>query len=176
MSGPRVVTLCTGNAVRSVMAGFMLEYLSERDGLGLAIATRGTHVIDGQPVSLRTRAALTAVPELAEAPVGRHRSRQLHGDDAHDADLVVAMEAAHVEFVRRHHRVAAARTATLRRLARDLPAGPGPLAARVAALGLGSEVVDPAEDVVDPAGGPEEAYAACAAELWALCQELAPRL
>jgi protein-tyrosine-phosphatase len=171
-----IVTLCTGNAARSVMAGYMLEHLSDVHGLDLHISTRGTHVIDGQPMSFRTRNALTAIPEMAHAPVGHHRSRQLHHEDAESADLIVAMEADHVRYVRLHHPGAADRTMTLRSLAARLEVGPDPLAERVARLGLADAPLDDREDVEDPAGRWDEIYEACALEIWELCQELAPRL
>lgn len=174
--GPRLLMLCTGNAARSVMAAYMLQYLSDTGGLGLRITSAGTHTIDGHPMSMRTRKALTSIPELADAPVSRHRSRQLHGDDLHDIDLVVAMEADHVRYVRRHHPVAADRTATIRRLVDELARGPESLAGRVAALHLGEVAVTDTEDVADPAGREDEDYLACAEELWNLCQELVGRL
>ena len=81
-------------------------------------------------MSMRTRAALVALGVNDHS----HRSRQLTSDDLRDADLIVAMAREHVQFVRRTTPQASARTATLKRLARDLPAGPEPLAERVAAL------------------------------------------
>ena len=103
-------------------------------GLALEIATAGTHTIDGQPMSGRTRAALRSIPALADGPHGRHRSRQVHEPDLEAAALVVAMEADHVRYVRRRHPRAAGRTATLRRLVAALPPGRPPSAERVAAL------------------------------------------
>ena len=171
-----VLVVCTGNVARSVMAGCMLEWLSEAEGLGLRVTTAGTHALDGQPIGSRTRAALDAVAELSGMAPGRHRSRQLATGDVERADVVVAMEADHVRFVRRHHPAAAARTATLRRLCRDLAPGPAPLAARLAALHLDQVVLGADEDVDDPAGKDDAAYAACAGELWELCREVVDRL
>ena len=84
---PLVVTLCTGNAARSVMAGALLA--AEPD---IVVATRGTHVVEGLPMSMRTRAALVALGVNDHS----HRSRQLTSDDLRDADLIVAMAREHV--------------------------------------------------------------------------------
>jgi protein-tyrosine-phosphatase len=162
-----ILTLCTGNAARSVMAGAMLE----SSGLD-HVVTAGTHVIEHQPISIRTRAALATVGLSAAA----HRAHQLTEADVEQAALIVAMAPEHVRYVRRRHPRGAAKTATIIWLAEHLPAGPGPLAERVAGLGL--EHVDPEDqaDVVDPAGGEEPEYVACARQLAALTASLLPRL
>jgi protein-tyrosine-phosphatase len=168
-----LLVLCTGNAARSVMAGFMLEHLRDGRAAGpLHIVTAGTHTIDGQPMGMRTRAALSRLPELAGTDFRRHRSRQVHGIDLVHAELVVVMEADHVRFVRRRFPDAAAKTATIRRLCRDLPPAPPALGRRVAALGLAEVEVSDSEDVLDPAGAEADEYAACVDELWGLCRTL----
>ena len=164
---PLVVALCTGNAARSVMAGALLA-----DDPNIVVATRGTHVVEGLPMSMRTRSALVALGVNDHS----HRSRQLSSDDLRDADLIVAMAREHVQFVRRVHPQAAARTATLKRLARDLPAGSGPLAERVASLRLDAVDLEHWEDVDDPAGGDEAVFHECADEIRDLLDQLAPAL
>jgi protein-tyrosine-phosphatase len=167
-----LLVLCTGNAARSVMVGFMLDALWNGRPDPLGVVTAGTHVIDGQPMGMRTRTALTRIPELESADFRRHRSRQVHGVDLVRASLVVVMEADHVRFVRRRFPDAAAKTATIRRLCRDLPAGPPGLSERVASLGLADVEVSDDEDVIDPAGHEGDFYADCADELWGLCGQL----
>jgi len=168
-----LLVLCTGNAARSVMAGFMLETLDVgRGGTDLHIVTAGTHTVDGQPMGLRTRTALKSLPELADVELRGHRSRQVGMADLTRAELVVVMEADHVRFVRRHYPEAAGRTATIRRLCEDLSPGPPSLGERVAALALADAILSDADDVLDPAGGEAAEYEACVNELWVLCQRL----
>jgi protein-tyrosine-phosphatase len=176
-----VLVICTGNAARSVMAGYMLERLSA-DGLSeggrraVQVATAGTHTVEGQPMSMRTRGAIGTIAELADAPAGRHRSHQMTPADAAQADLIVAMEADHVRYVRRQHPAAASKTATIRYLSRSLPPGAEALASRVAGLQLQRVELDAGDDVADPAGHEEEVYVVCAGALWDLCRALAERL
>ena len=161
-----LVTLCTGNAARSVMAGAMLR------GGPLHVVTAGTHVIEGQPMSRRTRAALGEVGFSADG----HRSHQVTEADIDGSVLILAMAAEHVGYIRRKHPGAAHRTASIKRLVRDLPPGPEPLADRLAALRLAEVELGGWEDVEDPAGGEDAVYVSCAEELADLCARLLPLL
>ena len=162
----RVLTLCTGNAARSVMAGVMLRHGP------VTMVTAGTHVVEGQPMSRRTRAALASV---GLAPPGTGATSSPTATSA-DADLILAMAGEHVSYIRRRHPEAASRTASIKRLCRDLPAGPPSLVARIASLGLAALQVEPWEDVADPAGGEDETYRSCVEELAGLCAVLLSRL
>jgi len=164
-----VLMLCTGNAARSVMAGAALAAVLPE----VRVETAGTLAVDGLPMSWRTSTALASVG----LSVPRHRSRQAAHRDLAAADLVVGLAPEHVDWVRREHPGAAARTGTLKRLARDLGTAPGSsLAARVASLQLGQLDLEPWEEVVDPGGGEVEQFTACAHEIAALVDTLAGAL
>jgi protein-tyrosine phosphatase len=96
-----------------------------------------------------------------------HRARELTRRRVADADLVLCMATEHRPLVAAYDRSAADRTFLLAAFVRALPpagavaATPGELLALVA-----KEVAEePGDDVADPIGGSDEAYAACARRL-----------
>ncbi|WP_436794170.1 hypothetical protein [Actinospongicola halichondriae] len=164
-----VLFICTGNAARSVMGGVSLH--ARRPDL--RIETAGTLVVDGQPMSIRTRAAIQGVGH----PLPLHASRQVDPVDLDRAAVVIALAPEHVEWVRRTHPAAAAHTVTLLRLVRDLKAADGAgIREQVLALGAGAAELGDWEEVVDPGGGEIDVFAECARQIDGLIDELAPRL
>lgn len=163
-----ILILCTGNATRSVIAGAVLKaHLPD-----VEIVTAGTMSVDGLPMSWRTRAGFESVGVSPPA----HRSRQVDADDLDRATVVIGLAPEHVHWVRREHPGAAARTVTLKRLARELAADGRPLTERIAELDLEAVELATWEEVVDPGGGEVEAFIACAQEVVALVDDVAERL
>ena len=170
MSDLHVVTLCTGNAARSVMAGAILrEHVP-----GLVVTTSGTHVIEGMPMSWRTRDAIASL----DLPVPDHRSRQATvagarprrpRDRARARARRVDAPRAPAGRGRAHGDAEAARARSARR------ARP---AVRIGSRRCTSHEVElePWEDVVDPAGGDLDVFLDCAREIADLLHELIPRL
>jgi len=164
---PMIIFLCTGNAARSVMAAAMMRDLLGPDSDYL-IASGGTHVLPGQPMSVRTRKALERYG-LADP---WHRSHQLGESDIERAGLIVAMEPMHLDWMQRTHPQGLSKTGSLARLARELSDSPGAgsatsdlrsvFDARVAALDLNNHKMDDWEEIVDPASGEQPEFDACA--------------
>ena len=155
---PVVIALCTGNAARSVM---LTSYLQTRLD-GIEVRSRGTHAVEGMPMSWRTKAALDSVSLAAPG----HRSTQFRLEDL-GAELVVAMEYDHVNWIRREHPELAARTATLPALARwsetwsrDRNAGCSVAMGPRDYLNAKCSTTDAGEmgEVSDPAGGEAQDY------------------
>lgn len=109
---PKLMFLCTGNAARSVMAKVITQSRSDLFELSGA----GTFAIENCPMSNYTRKALASIG-LEDRT---HRSRQLNPYNADEVDLIIAMANDHVQYVRRNHPEVAHKTATFKRLVRDL--------------------------------------------------------
>lgn len=166
---PMVTMVCTGNAARSVMAALLL-----RDRLGddgpVEVASAGTLVLPGHPMSTRTRAALER-HGLADP---HHRSRQLELADVRRSSLLLVMEPSHIHWMQRRLPEALPIACSLKRAVQQLPMVSGStLDERVAALDLVSHEFQPWEEVIDPGAGEQPVFDACIDELSGLIDELA---
>jgi protein-tyrosine-phosphatase len=165
-----IVTLCTGNVARSVMLGFMLTTLAEANDVDWSIRTAGTHVIEGSAMSSRTRDALMKIEYLGAHHFSGHRSRQLTDDDIRWCDVILASEAANVQFVRTRHGDGASKAVVFQQFLREAPLDTefDEQVRYVASL-------EPLAyfDVEDPAGKDQAAYDACATSLWEMAQVFA---
>ncbi len=166
--GATILFLCTGNASRSVIGGAALA----RRRPDLAIATAGTLVVEGQPMSRRTRSAMLDVGLDA----ADHRSRQATAAMLEVSSLVIAAAPEHVSWIRREHPDHAIRAATLIHLVRNLSTNHSPLDARVRNLRLDDHDPVPDEEIVDPGGGEVDLYLAVARQIVTLVDDLADRL
>jgi protein-tyrosine-phosphatase len=170
MNQLKIVTLCTGNVARSVMLGYMLTTIAEATGGNWRIRTAGTHVTEGSAMSGRTRDALRLIPELGDHRYGSHRSHQLNEDDVEWAQIILAADADNVNFVRTHFSEQAAKAVQLAQFVRVAPPD-GDVDTQLRAAQSHKPSME--FDVLDPAGGDQGTYDACARQLWDLAQAFA---
>jgi protein-tyrosine-phosphatase len=94
----RVIVVCTGNICRSPMAaGLLAHRLTGNLGSAIEVASAGTNALQGYPAQDH------AVETMARigVDISGHRARQLTRELALSADLILAMEMAHLWFIQR---------------------------------------------------------------------------
>ncbi len=151
------------------MLGYMLTTLAATSGEDWRIRTAGTHVTEGSAMSGRTRDALIRIEELGDHRYGAHRSHQLTHDDCEWSDVILAAEADNVRFVRATHASNADKAVQLALF--DRFAARGSLNEQLRAASAHPPSAE--FDVVDPAGGDQATYDACARQLWNLAKVFA---
>lgn len=177
---PTILTVCTGNICRSPLAEAVLA--SRLADLQLRVHSAGTQALLGSGMPDEAR-ALAERNGVTPARAGAHRARLITESLLRDADLVLAMAAAHSAAVvqlapRRLHRTFTLRefarlAATLDdRVLRGVARGSDNPRSRFNAVvqavadqrGVASRsILD--EDVVDPYRQPEQVYAQAEAQL-----------
>lgn len=92
---PRVVFVCSGNICRSPLAEAMARQLERRHGDGVEFSSAGIYAMDG------TAATPQAVAVAAEVGLALrwHRARRLTDELVESADLLVALDDEHLEFI-----------------------------------------------------------------------------
>ena len=166
---PKLMFLCTGNAARSVMAKVITQSRSDLFELSGA----GTHAIENCPMGNYTRKALASIG-LEDRT---HRSRQLNPYNADEVDLIIAMANDHVQYVRRNHPEVAHKTATFKRLVRDLgqvtqneesKSLRETLKSRIAEMRLAEVQLERWEEIGDPGAGDQPIFMSSLEEIDAL--------
>jgi protein-tyrosine-phosphatase len=162
-----VLFVCTGNICRSPTAeAIARRELARYRGVPLRVSSAGSHALEGNPAASRSLLAAAARGAALET----HHARELTRRRVRAADLILCMAAEHRPFVLSYDRSAARRTFVLAAFARAaaqwewLARSPGELVALAAEHARDL----PGDDVDDPLGHPQEAYAACAERLDAL--------
>lgn len=134
----RIVFVCTGNICRSAMAEHLLRHWAKTRGLALEVSSCGTAAESWYEVPAAARRLLAA----EGVPAFEHAPRLAARETLRDADLILAMTRAH-----------------LRHLLDQYPEFTGRARLLRAQAGFGEQ------DVEDPMGRPEAAFAACLAVL-----------
>ncbi|MFN3217644.1 MAG: low molecular weight protein-tyrosine-phosphatase [Acidimicrobiales bacterium] len=169
----RILVVCTGNICRSPMAEALLRTNAAAAGLDVQVASVGMHAVTG-PADPQAKRVMAA----RGIDIGEHRARQFRPVDAGSADLVVAMERAHVIEIVAEATTALGHTFTLPELVR-LGSSVGPVGdaalgdwlAAIAAMRDPSTMLrgNPADEVDDPYGRGRRAFNRCADQLDGLC-------
>lgn len=91
----RILVVCLGNVCRSPMVEFVLrERLADR---GVTVESAGIGAFDGDPIDPYALAVL----RQHRIDASGHTARRLDKSMIDQADLVLVMEAAHLDFIRR---------------------------------------------------------------------------
>lgn len=165
----RLLYLCHANIVRSPAAELLSRARTDLNG-EWAFASAGIHALAGHPVDPDMAAALAGYGIHAN---GRPGGVQLDDRGIASADLILAFEARHRNWVVRHAPAAAKRTLTIRRAERLLRARPR-RAEILSVFATDDLAYTPEDDFADPVGQGPAAAVAAAAEIARLLDVILP--
>jgi protein-tyrosine phosphatase len=177
ISGAEVLVVCTANICRSPMAGALLSQRLARSGLNATVRSAGM-LGDGNPPCPE----VVAVMADYGLDVSAHRSRQMTAEDLERADLILAMARENLRYAAVTAPPTWPQSFTLRELVRrGMAIGPRSrgesMASWLSRAHEGRERAallgdSPEDDVADPAGRSQRAYAETAAVLSELIDRL----
>ena len=93
----KVLFVCTANICRSPMAEAIFNVLAREARVPFWAESAGVSALVGEPIAPNAGVALKELGIHA----GNHRARQVSGRVVEEADLVLAMNVWHVEYLRR---------------------------------------------------------------------------
>jgi len=164
-----ILFVCTGNICRSPIAEAVAwRELARYPDAAVQFSSAGSHALEGNPATSRTVAAAATLG----ADLEWHRARELTRRRVQDADLVLCMAQEHLGYVAAYDRSAADRTFLLASWARALARVDRMAATSEELLAMVAQEVaeEPGDEIDDPIGLTDEAYALCAQRL----EELVP--
>ena len=145
-----ILFVCTGNTCRSPLAERLLKAKIKEHGCkGLRVASAGTGAIEGEPASGGSR----RIARKIGISLAGFRSKPVTTSRVKRADLILTMTRAHKQDVEMRWPDAAGKTHAI---------------SDYTGSGRGS--------IVDPIGGPDVVYEACAADLSDEITRLIPKL
>ena len=176
----RVLFICTGNTCRSPMAEAMLRHSARERGLAVEVRSAGTSTIHGMPVSDKSIQALKS--RLIEH---EGTSSPVQAELVKWADYIFTMTEGHKQSLMLMYPESSGKVYTLKEFAWLTPNNEQllrqldsliaelqtlhqlgqPLDEEIRKAAMELEQVIPSFDIVDPFGGSQAQYDACAAEI-----------
>jgi len=142
-----ILLICTGNTCRSVMAKALLEQAAADNDLNekIEIDSAGTFACEGEEASPEA----VAVMDEMDIDIRRHKSKQFTRELGEWADLILTMEARHIEQLKAMAHETADKTHTLIGWGKGISGFPG----------------DFGYDILDPYREPIKKYRECVKQL-----------
>jgi protein-tyrosine phosphatase len=159
-----VLFVCTGNLCRSATAeGFARREMERHAGAPLRFISAGTHAVEGNPAASRSVAAAAD----RGAALERHHARELTKRRVRAAHLILCMASEHRPYVLALDRSAVRRTFLIASFARAVSQWSWLADSPAELVAMAAEHLRelPGDEIDDPLGHPQAAYAACAERL-----------